>query len=68
MNNIFQYLTEDNQILRLKCVKKYFENWLEMQERTIPRSKSEVSSTPAEQQQQHTATSQIKPVSKFFFL
>jgi len=48
--------------------KKTFENWLDIQERTLPRSKSEVNTAPTEQsRQQQTVTSQIKPVSKFFF-
>ncbi|CAF1044041.1 unnamed protein product [Adineta steineri] len=42
--------------------KKTFENWIEIQQRTIPRSKSEVN-TPTEQsqQQQQITSSQIKP-------
>jgi hypothetical protein len=49
--------------------KKTFENWLDIQERTIPRSKSEVNTAPTEQsRQQQTVTSQIKSVSKSFFL
>jgi len=59
--------------------KKAFEGWAEIQQKMLPRSKSEVHSTPIEQyqkqyhqqqqhqhQQQQTTTSQIKPVSKFF--
>jgi hypothetical protein len=49
--------------------KKTFDNWLDIQERTLPRSKSEINTAPTEQsRQQQTATSQIKPVSKFFSL
>ena len=49
--------------------KKTFEDFAQMQQRTMPRSRSEVSPSPIEQfqQQQEITTSHIKIVSKFFF-
>jgi hypothetical protein len=53
--------------------KKTFDDWDKTQQRLMPRSKSEVNNAAPidhskQQQQQPTATSQIKTVSKFFFL
>lgn len=56
--------------------KKQFEHWTQTQQRGLPRSRSEVQTSPMdpsqqEQQQQTTiitTTSQIKAVSKFFLL
>jgi site-specific recombinase XerD len=58
--------------------KKMFDDLAQMQQRALPRSRSEVNTVPTEQsqqqqqqkqeqqQQQQTTTSQIKPVGKFF--
>ena len=52
--------------------KKTFDDWDKMQQRPLPRSRSEANTAPIEysqqQQQQQTATSQIKTVSKFFLI
>ncbi len=58
--------------------KQTCEDWTNMQQRTLTRSKSEANTAPMEQSQhnqqqqkqqpQQTTTSQIKPVSKFFLL
>ena len=53
--------------------KKTFDDLAQMQQRALPRSRSEVNTIPSEQLQQQqqqqsttTTTSQIKPVGKFF--
>jgi hypothetical protein len=52
--------------------KKTIDDWDKMQQRPLPRSRSEANTVPIDhsqqQQQQQTATSQIKTVSKFFLI
>ncbi|CAF1658801.1 unnamed protein product, partial [Adineta ricciae] len=43
--------------------KKNFDDWIKLEQRYLPRSKSEINTGPTEQSPQQNTTSQIKPVS-----
>jgi hypothetical protein len=48
--------------------KKSFEDWTKLEQRYLPRSKSEINTAPTEQSQHQITTSQIKGVSEIFNL